>query len=207
MQRITNIVLFIIVLIFSSGCFSVSSINEKFRRIDRMWQLEYQKNEDAFRYRVIDFDYVTVFHHMRKTFIDLGLPVQSQSFDKGVVVAQVEAPTPLTKEEWKKIVEVENPRVKKESGGIIRMLDDPKDYIITWTAIMKPMYGKTFILLEYKLDNPKHRERGLVANQYGPPLAIQLMSSKFWTQLEKRLETENIPVPRRRTEKEKLLDI
>ena len=203
MQRITNIGLLIAVLILFAGCVTVSKINEGFRRVDRMWQLEYQESEDAFRYRVVDGDYATVFHHVRKTFIDLGMPVQSQSFDKGIIVAQAEAPTPLTQEEWKKVAEVENPRLKKE-GLILRQA---KGYIVTWAANMRPMHGKTFILLEYKLDNPKYRERGIVANQYAPPLAVQLGTTKFWIQLEKRLQIENIPVPRRRTEKEKLLDI
>ena len=78
MQRITNIGLLIAVLIFSSGCITVAKINEGFRRVDSMWQLEYQESEDVFRYRVVDGDYATVFHLVRKTFIDLGMPVQKE---------------------------------------------------------------------------------------------------------------------------------
>lgn len=34
-----------------SACIQVGDVNDSFRRVDRVWQLEYQKSEDLYRYR------------------------------------------------------------------------------------------------------------------------------------------------------------
>jgi hypothetical protein len=202
-----NIVTLIYTLMLLTGCVTVGDINAGFRRVDRMWQLEYQKTEDAFRYRVVDANYTTVFHHVRKTFIDLGIPVQNESIEKGTIIAQCDAPTPLTKEEWKKVAETENPKIKQAGGWMFRMRDDPKGYIVTVGASMRQVQDKTLVLLDYKLDNPKYRQMGFLPCEYAPPLAVQIGAMKFWTQLEKRLQDVNLPAPRIRIDEEKKWEI
>lgn len=115
-----------------SGCMTLVDIDAAFRRIDRAWQLDYQKTEDEFRYRIIDADLDVSFSAVRKTFLDLGMPVQRVSLEKGegVVIAENEAPTPLSRDEWIEIAKAENPRVKELGGWAFYLPDDPKDYIV-----------------------------------------------------------------------------
>ena len=81
------------------GCVSIREVNEGFRRIDRAWQLEYQKVEDSFRYRVIDAPCKVVFPHIKKTFLDLEMPVQRVDVIEGSFIAENEAPHLLTRDE------------------------------------------------------------------------------------------------------------
>jgi len=200
-RRINSVILSSIFMLLM-GCVTASDINEGCRRVDRVWQLEYQKTEDAFRYRVVDANYAKVFYCVRKTFIDLGIPVQSESADNGTIIGQCDAPTPLTKEEWKKIAETENPRIKQVGGWMFYMANDPKGWVVTVGASMRKEGDKTLVLFDYKIDNPKYRQMGYQPCKYAPPLAVQLGAMKFWNQLEKRLQDDELPAPRRRTDEE-----
>lgn len=186
-----------------SGCVSVPELNEGFRRIDRAWQLEYQKTEDLYRYRVVDAPYKAVYAQVKKTFLDLGMPIQASNLKKGIVIAENEAPHPLTKAEWKKVVEVEAPRVKKVGGWMFKLSEDAEGYIVTVSAGMRAIGNKTFVLLDYSLDMPKYRAMGLSPSEHAPPLAVQIGAIKFWKQLQSNLTKVSLPSPRKRKPEEK----
>lgn len=93
-----------------SGCVTVADVNTAFRRVDLAWQLDYQKTEDEYRWRVIEADKTTVYQAVRSTLIDLGMPIQIESLEKLTLVAHNLAPLPLTIEEWKEVVKQENPQ-------------------------------------------------------------------------------------------------
>lgn len=186
-----------------SGCVSIPEINAGFRRIDHAWQLEYQKTRDLFRYRVIDAPYRAVYTQVKKTFLDLSMPIQKADITKGVIIAENEAPTPLTNEEWKQVAKAENPRLKKLGGWMFSLGDDTKGYIVTVIAGLHTIGSKTIVLLDYKLDMPQYRQMGITPSKFAPPLAVQLGSIKFWKQLESNLNKVNLPAPRKRTSDEK----
>jgi hypothetical protein len=179
---------------------TLTDIDAAFRRIDRAWQLDYQKTEGEFRYRVIDAGLDVSFSAVRKTFLDLGMPVQSASLEKGegVVIAENAAPVPLSRDEWIEVAKAENPRVKELGGWAFYLADDPKDYIVMLKATLRALPGKTLILLDYELDNPKIRSMGVRPARHAPPLAVQLASLKFWSQLEERLLEVKVQPPRKR---------
>jgi hypothetical protein len=192
-------ILIISAIVFTvTGCASVPEINSSFRRIDRLWQLETQKIEDAFRHRVIDADYSVVFPQVKKTFLDLGMPVQKSSVSEGLILAENEAPHPLTMEEWAQVVKVEGPRVKEIGGWMFNLSANPKGYIVTVAAGLKAVRDKTFVLLDYRLDMPDYRRMGFTTSEHAPPLAVQIGAMKFWTQLDKNLKKVGAPSLRKR---------
>lgn len=193
-----NYLLTVCLAVSLGGCMTLADIDAAFRRVDRAWQLDYQKTEDEFRYRVIDADFDVAFLATRKTFIDLGMPVQGASLEKGIVVAENAAPTPLSRDEWIEVAKAENPRVKELGGWAFHLADDPKDYIVIVKATLKALPGKTLILLDYELDSPKIRSMGVRPSRHAPPLAVQLGSLKFWSQLETRLLEVKVQPPRKR---------
>jgi hypothetical protein len=195
----------IISIFYLCGCVSVQDVNEGFRRIDRMWLADYQKTEDAYRYRVVDADYPIVFPLVKRVFNDLGAAVQSSSLEDGTIYGACDAPTPLTKEEWKRVVDAERDKVKEAGGWMFDLRDDPRGYIVKGQATLRTMGSKTFILLDYRLDMPKYKSMGFQPSQYAPSLAVQLATTKFWNRLGDLLEGENMPKPRLRTEKEREL--
>ena len=85
-QILLPVLLSVIVLI--SGCATVGEINSGFRKIDRMWALEYQKTEDLYRYRVIDAPYDIVYSQVKMTFLDLSMPLIVRDYNKGTLIAE-----------------------------------------------------------------------------------------------------------------------
>lgn len=202
-SRVVRRLLIAIVLTSSvAGCVSIEEVNSSFARIDRAWQLEYQRTEDEFRYRVVEADYETTLRAVRQTYLDLGMPIQVQSGSRGVIVAENAAPTPLTLEEWKEVVRIEGPRAKEIGGWYMEMRDDPKGYFVAVKATLRPMPSGTFVILDYELDNREIRAMGVRPSKHAPPRAVQLGSLKFWAQLEKRLSEVRAPAPRKRESKE-----
>src|SRR5919106_4570432 len=110
--------------IMVSGCISIRDLNERLMRIDRLWQLEYQRTEDEYRYRIVEAEYPTAFQAVRMAFLDMGLPIKRLSVTEGVIVSENNGPTPLTKEEWLEVVKNEEPRVKELGGWMFTMPED-----------------------------------------------------------------------------------
>jgi len=179
-----------------SGCASIPEINAGFQRIDRTWQLEYQKTEDEYRYRVIEAPLLTTYEQVKKTFLDLGMPIQKSSLKDGIIIAENAAPTPLTQEEWLQIREIEEPRVKEIGGWMFTINKDPSGYIVMVSASLKEIQNKTLVLLNYRLRMPKYESMGMTPSKHAPPLAVQLGSIKFWNQLKQNLESTGITAPR-----------
>lgn len=189
---------------YLTSCVSIASINDGFRRIDRMWQADYQKSEDVFRYRVVEAPYAAVYACARKAVIQMGLPIVSASVDKGVIQVECDAPKPLTTDEWRKVAESEAQRVRETGGWMFTMTDDPKGYIVKAWVRITPEQNKTFVLLDYELDMPEYRRMGVIPSKVAPPMAVQIASMKFWNALDNALSGEKMPKPRPRTQKEKL---
>jgi hypothetical protein len=180
------------------GCLSIADINDRFRKVDRAWELDYQKGEDELRYRVVEAPASLVFYEVRKTLIDLGLPIMAESEEKGTITAQNNGPTPLTKEEWSEVVRIEEPRVNELAGWMFSMSGDPSEYVVTVRATIKGKDFASFVHLEYDLDAPKYKRMGIVGTRRAPPTAVQIASQKFWSALGKKLERLKIAEPRRR---------
>ena len=80
--------------------------------------LEYQKGEDELRFRVVEAPAIVVYEEMRRTLIDLGLPIVRESFAGGVLVAENNAPSPLTKKEWLNGLSLSNTTFRKTTRKV-----------------------------------------------------------------------------------------
>jgi hypothetical protein len=185
-----------------SGCVTVGDINDGMQRIDRIWQAEYQKTEDEFRCRVVDCEYSIIFKNVRATLLEMGFTIDGEEFKKGIISVSANGPCPLTKEEWERVADYEQPRVKEMGGWYFDMHGDPKTYVISADIIMVPLRGKAVIRLDYSLSNPKYERMGITPAKHAPPLAVQLASVRFWNILDKKLKFEDLPKLRRRTKSE-----
>jgi hypothetical protein len=191
-----------LLLLFLSGCTSIAELNDRSRRIEREWMLEYQKGEDELRFRVVEAPAIVVYEEMRRTIIDLGLPIVRESFADGVLLAENNAPSPLTKEEWLEVKRKEDPQMKDIGGSLLVLPEDPSNFVITLLAVVKGFGDISVVHLEYELDSPKYRRMGLLLSRKAPPSAVRIASQKFWTFLQLRLEKLKIAPPRRRQGKE-----
>ena len=185
-----------VLFLFLTSCMTIPEINDKFAEIDRVWLLEYQKHEDLYRSKVIDAPYLNTFSQIKKAMVELGMPVMVADFEKGLIIGQASAPTPLTKEEWLQVREYEQPRVRDIGGWMFYMPEDPKDQIVTVRVSVKPIANKTFILLEYEIDYPEYKRMGIKSGKIAPPSAVKIGSLKFWNKLDNLLQDVKLPKTR-----------
>lgn len=176
-------------------------INDAMARLDRAWALEYQRTEDEYRYRVVEASYDATYAAVRHAFLDLGMPIEARSHERGVIVAENAGPTPLTREEWQEVARAEEPRAR-EVGGWFITLAHPERYVIQVRAVLRPIGPYTLVALDYRIDSPHLRALGARPARHAPPKAVQLGTLKFWQHLEHRLAEQRLPPPRRRTGKE-----
>ena len=176
-----------------SSCVTIPELNQKFAALDRVWLLDYQKDEEKYRFRVVDAPYIQTYAQVQKTFNDLNLPVVNKNYDKGEIYAEANAPTPLSQEEWLRVREVESPRVKKVGGWIMSLAEDPSDYILTVRATLKPVGKQTIIAIDYTLNMPEYVAMGLTPSKVAPPEAVRIGSNKFWDKLNSNLAKVNLP--------------
>src|SRR5262249_59032704 len=143
------------------------------RKIDRVWQLEYQRTEDEYRYRVIEADSATVYRAVRLTFLDLGLAIQKESTEPMFIRGESEAPTPLSQEEWLEGRQIEVPKLSELGWmGSFGLVKNPSDYIVTIQITMKSYKDSTFLVLDYSLDAQKLRRAAFNQKNYGRPTPV-----------------------------------
>ena len=180
-------------MISLTSCISIPEINNKLAMVDRAWLLEYQKMEETIRFRVINAPYIQVFESVRKTALDLGIPIVQSNYETGIIVGEIEGPTPLSKAEWQKVKEIENPKVLALTDNTIEVVDDPSIFILSPKISMTPVKNKTLVSLDYTLSSPLYESMGIRMSKIAPPAAVKIGSDKFWNTLNKRLTELNIP--------------
>ena len=189
----------LILLLGLAGCININKINTNFRRIDEAWLLDYQKTEDEYRCRIVAADKIETAKALRAAFIALNMPVKEDNLDNGSITSVVEAPRPLTKDEWKSVAEVETPRMKSIAGWMFTLPDNPKGYFITIRANFQEIKEVgTIVLLNYRLDNPEYRKLGIEPSECAPPDAVRLGSLKFWRTLDDILQKNGASKVRQR---------
>lgn len=188
-----------------TGCASINDINQGFYRVGMSWQVDNQKAEDEFRYRVIDASYFETYEAVRKAFLTLGMPVRVSDVEKGVLFAENVAPYPLTKEEWLEVKKIETPRLKALAGSMFYFQDNPKDFTITVRATLKPLSSGVLVIVDYVMDSPKLRSYGITPTSVCPPTAVALGSAKFWKAVEEEVLKANLSAPRKRKVEERVI--
>ena len=183
-----------------TGCFSIADINTGYYRVGKAWQLDNQKTEDEYRYRVIESDYLKAFEATRKVFLALNMPVQASSLEDGVLLAENVGPAPLTRSEWLEVKRIETPRLKELGGQLFSFGDDPKEFTITVRAKLKRLdAGRVLVVLDYMMQSPSLKSLGIDVPPHAPPTAVRLAAHKFWQQFEIGLLGQNVAPPRKRT--------
>lgn len=180
-----NFYILTICLVFT-GCMSVEGINSDLAKIDKVWDVE-NKSAIAQRTHIVNADYNTTFKAVEKTFTDLDLPVVKSSPEKGFVVGKNEAPKPLTEEQWKQVVEVENPRMHSIAGWMYSLDDNPKGQFVNAKASVESVDNKTKVTLDYYINFPEYEDMGIISPKNVAPLAEKLACQAFWEKLDKNI--------------------
>jgi|688.fasta_scaffold237212_2 hypothetical protein len=170
-----------------TGCISVEKINSDLKKVDIYWGNEISTSNEVTLHRDLDHSYDKTFSAVLKTFADLGLTVTKSSIESGLILTRDEAPKPLTQDEWEKVIDIENPKLKNITW-LLQLPDEPKEqYVIISATIQKIAPNKTKLDIGYFLNVPKYDEIGLITPKNVAPTAVKFASRKIWDGIDKNL--------------------
>lgn len=170
-----------------SGC--TGMINDSFRAVDNAWSIENQKQPKEQRSRNFKASYDDVFEAVKKTYNSLNMPIDKYSLEKGFILSRNEAPKPLSKSQWQRVQEVENPKLRKVTS-LISIEENPKGQFVTIKSVVKNDGIQTSVNLSYFLDMPEYEDMGYIPIKEAPPYAVKLMTEMFWNKLNEHLTAE-----------------
>jgi len=102
-----------IILVFClSGCVNMSDTQRAMDKIDETWGVtngNLLKTSGTKEYRVSKSD---AFRAMYTALTELGFIVMNQDLETGIILAKAPIPTPLSKNEWNAVKEVEEPKMQ-----------------------------------------------------------------------------------------------
>jgi uncharacterized lipoprotein len=181
-----NKILLLIVISTLTGCMTIDGMNADLSKIDQAWEIDNQA-AIAQRSHVVNADYNTTFRAVEKTLLDLNMSIAKSSTEKGFITSKNAAPTPLTREQWQLVQEVENPRMQRVAGWMYVLEDDPKDQFVNAKISIKSAGNQSTVNVDYYINAPKYDDMGLITPKNVPPLAEKLACEAFWNQLSKNL--------------------
>lgn len=168
-----------------AGCVSPSEIANYSEMLDNIWLAEFQKSAREQHFRIIEMDSLSTYESAKDALLELGMPIVGEKPIEGIILSSANAPSPLSHDEWRQVVEMENPRVKSISDGTMYLDENPKDFFIDVEVVVKRIKKNlTRVSLKYRLRNPSYASMGFQLPKYAPPQAALLGSLRYWKALD-----------------------
>jgi hypothetical protein len=194
MQRIFLIVLLLSGFI-SGGCASKAEIQLGMDAINNTWRNTNFKYLQKYGVRVYKMDIQAAKQSSLAAMKDLGFQLNNDNTDQSTKVAYLGfkgiAPAPLSKEEFKKVKEVEEPMMQAiaatEVGSFTSnmfYLSNSKDFEIIVNIKMIENLPKTNIYLDFNMYYRKPNPFIMYGDQ-PPPEAVKMSIKKFWNAFDK----------------------
>jgi len=167
-----------------TSCVDKAAINADFKRMDQMWDSENRQASSDSKHILKSTSKEDAVRLVKKTFVDLGMTVVNSSVQSGYVLSKSEAPIPLSEEEWEAVREIENPKLAKTFGWMIRIESDPSAHFVVVKATIVELNTDCQIELDASMEMPVYVSMGLVPFKEIPPHALKIATDKIWTQLD-----------------------
>ncbi|MEQ8710239.1 MAG: hypothetical protein RIC36_14705 [Rhodospirillales bacterium] len=176
-----------------ASCVSLEEVNRAFFAVDAEWQRDYDKVVDDYGTRYYPVPKDVAVELLIDSLQDMGMIIQSRGLTDGIVLAESLAPDPLSKDEWKAVAEIEEPRMKRivaeeiGTASAAFFVLDPTRYRITLGAKVTGGKNASLIAIQGRLVHVGGIQ-GMYAPKHIPPLAAQLGALKIWDHFRQKLE-------------------
>jgi len=176
----------------AQGCASKDEIRCAITDINKEFQEQYErilqeKGTRAFNVRPAD-----AFTGTRSALFRLGMRLEAQDPDLGLLSVAAPAPTPLNQEEWKLVAQADLPMMQRLAANCVGLAGwllkfEPEGLEIVITATVMPAAGGSEISLTARMHQVKPPPSGMPRREYAPPTGVRMALDKIWTQIEREL--------------------
>jgi hypothetical protein len=182
----------LLVALLSHGCVTdpaircaITDINTEFR--EQYERILAEKGTRAFNVRPADALLGT-----RAALIGLGMRLEAQDPDLGLLTVAAPAPTPLSQDEWNAVVRADLPMMQRLAARCVGLpayllTFEPEGLEIVITAAVLPAFGGSEISLTARMRQVKPPPSGMPRREYAPPTGVHIALDKMWARIEKEL--------------------
>ena len=173
------------------ACVSDSQYNRAITDLDAQWKAENVKILEEFGHRTYQTTKHDAFAAALRAGRRLNMLIEEQDRPSGFVFASASAPTPLTKDEWANVQEIETPKMREilgESLGLLSVFANldysGKDVLVN--VFLTERDEGVEVSVAVKLRNNKAKS-DLIRRMEPPPTAVRLGLRKFFSAFEEEL--------------------
>lgn len=176
----------------AAGCASdqgircaITDINNEFRQ--QYERILAEKGTRAFNVRPAE-----AFSGTRSALSSLGMRLEAQDTDLGLLTVAAPAPTPLNQEEWDAVVRADLPMMQRLAARCVGLpayllTFEPEGLEIVITATVLPAFNGSEISLTARMRQLKPPPSGMPRREYAPPTGVHMAIDKMWVRIEQTL--------------------
>jgi hypothetical protein len=176
----------------AQGCVTDEGIRCALTDVNREFRQQYErilaeKGTRAFALRPAD-----AFTGTRAALFRLGMRLESQNLELGLMSVAAPAPTPLSLGEWKVAADADLPMMQKLAARCVGLPAylfefEPQGLEIVINATVLPAVGGSEVALTMRMRQVKPPPSGMPRREYAPPTAVRMGLDKIWGQVEREL--------------------
>ena len=191
-RAIRRAVLYVLAAVLAQGCASQEGIRCAITDINKEFQEQYERilaEKGTRRFTVPPAD---AFVGTRAALFRLGMRLETQDPDLGLLSVAAPAPTPLNQEEWKQVAQADLPMMQQLAARCVGLTGwllkfEPEGLEIVITATVLPASGGSEISLTARMRQVKPPPSGMPRREYAPPTGVRKALDKLWAQIEREL--------------------
>lgn len=164
---------------------AITDINKEFK--EQYERILAEKGTRTFNVRPAD-----AFRGTGSALAGLGMRLEAQDPDLGLLTVAAAAPTPLSNDEWSAVVRADLPMMQRLAArcfGLPAYLltFEPEGLEIVITATVLPAFGGSEISLTARMRQVKPPPSGMPRREYAPPTGVHMALDKMWARIEQEL--------------------
>lgn len=164
---------------------ALTDVNREFK--DQYERILAEKGTRAFAARPAE-----AFAGTRAALFRLGMRLESQNLELGLMSLAAPAPAPLNLQEWKVAADADLPMMQRLAARCVGLPAylisfEPEGLDIVINATVVPAFGGSEIALTMRMRQVKPPPSGMPRREYAPPTAVRMGLDKIWGQVEREL--------------------
>jgi hypothetical protein len=176
----------------AQGCVTDEGIKCALTDVNREFKEQYERILDEKGTRAFAVRPAEAFSGTRAALFRLGMRLESQSLELGLMSVAAPAPAPLSMQEWKIAADADLPMMQRLAARCIGLPAylfefEPQGLEIVINATVLPALGGSEVALTMRMRQVKPPPSGMPRREYAPPTAVRMGLDKIWGQVEREL--------------------
>lgn len=174
------------------GCMTDEGIRCALTDVNREFKDQYERILGEKGTRAFNVKPADAFLGTRAALFRLGMRLESQDLELGLMTLAAPAPAPLYLEEWKIAAQADLPMMQRLAARCIGLPGylitfEPEGLDIVINATVLPASGGSEVALTMRMRQVKPPPSGMPRREYAPPTAVRMGLDKVWGQVEREL--------------------